>query len=61
MYAPKVGVPDKVTGLREEREFRTGWGSLRPVLVPVTAGVSTAVRVEASRVTGVDEVVEGER
>lgn len=42
-YVPKVGVPSEITRFRSEWEFCTAWGSVRPVLVPVTAGVSTSI------------------
>lgn len=55
VYRPRVGVPPEVTGLVDEWEFCEGWGSVRPVGVPVTAGVTTTVGVDAPLVTGEPE------
>jgi hypothetical protein len=42
-YEPKVGVPSEVTGVKTEWNYCTGWGSVRPMAVPITAGVTTTV------------------
>jgi hypothetical protein len=60
-YTPRVGLPRAVTGVREEWKFCDVWGSVDPVMVPVTAGVSTTFSAVEARVTdGGEGVVEEE-
>lgn len=56
-HTPKVGIPGAVTKLRTEWEFCSGWGSVRPFMVPITAGVTTTFSAEAAQITGVDEEI----
>lgn len=50
-YAPKVGVPPELTALRSEWKYCTAWGSVRPMVVPVTGGVTTTVTRTKSAVS----------
>ncbi|KAF2019008.1 hypothetical protein BU24DRAFT_405728 [Aaosphaeria arxii CBS 175.79] len=47
-YVPMVAIPEEFTRLNKEIEFCTAWGSIEPIPVAITAGVSTSVSVTAT-------------
>jgi hypothetical protein len=54
-YTPRVGIPSAVTEMKEEWKYCTPWGSVDPVMVPVTAGVTTTLAAAEAKITGVEK------